>query len=53
MTQESKELSPGMSVSRDFLLSKAHAKAKPTCSPTIEPDENGDLLSADPQLVNG
>jgi Flp pilus assembly protein TadD len=53
MTQESKELRPGISVSSDFLLSKAHAKAKPTCSPTVEPDENGDLLSAYPHLLKG
>ena len=53
MTQESKDLRPGISVSRDFLLSKTHAKAKPTCSPIVEPDENGDLLSAYPQLLKG
>ena len=53
MTQESKELRPGISVPRDFLLSKAHAKAKQTCSPTVEPDENGDLLLAYPQLLKG
>ena len=53
MTQESKELRPGISVPSDFLLSKAHAKTKPTCSPTVEPDENGDLLLAYPQLLKG
>lgn len=53
MAQDSKELKPGMSVSRNFLLSKAHAETKPTCSPTVETGESGGLLSTYPHLLKG
>lgn len=53
MAQDSEELKPGMSVSRNFILSKAHAETKPTCSPTVEPIESGGLLSTFPHLLKG
>ena len=53
MTQDLKELRPGMPEARDFILSKAHAEAKPTCSPTVEPDENDGLVSTYPHLLRG
>jgi Flp pilus assembly protein TadD len=53
MTQDPKELAPGMSVARDFIISKAHAAGKPTCSPAVEADENDGLISTYPHLLKG
>lgn len=53
MTQDSKDLRLGIPAARDFILSKAHTVTKPTCSPIVEPDESGGLLSTYPHLLTG
>ncbi len=53
MTQDSKDLRLDLPAARNFIISKAHTVTKPTCNPTIEPDENGGLLSTYPHLLKG
>jgi tetratricopeptide (TPR) repeat protein len=53
MPQDPKAMSPGMSVDRNFILSKAQTVNRPACNPPVEPEENGGLLTAYPQMLKG